>query len=74
MYLGKSVVVITSNLYKPNIGGVENSLYHLAHSYLKQGLQPIIVASDIASSECKLPEYEEAEGILVYRYAMNKNV
>ena len=74
MYLDKPVVVITSNLYKPNIGGVENSLYHLAKSYLNQGLQPIIVASDIASSESKLPEYEEVEGILVYRYAMNKSV
>lgn len=63
-------ILITSNLYKPNIGGVENSLTHLAEAYLSLGYQPIIVASDINSTTTdKLPLYQEVNGTKIYRYS-----
>ncbi|XQW85922.1 glycosyltransferase [Thalassotalea piscium] len=63
-------ILITSNLYKPNIGGVENSLTHLADAYITLGYQPIIVASDINSTTNEvLPFYEEVNGTFIYRYS-----
>ncbi|WP_022946021.1 glycosyltransferase family 4 protein [Pseudoalteromonas ruthenica] len=64
----EKIVVLTSNLYKPHIGGVENSLYFLSISYLKSGWTPIIVTSDIAPEGVKLPFYEEVSGVKIYRY------
>ena len=61
-------VLITSNMYRPNIGGIENSLYHLAQEYKALGYKTIIVTSDINSSGLQLPEFEQQEGIDIYRY------
>ena len=64
-------VLIVSNLYKPNIGGIENSLYSLAKSYLQLGYRPVICASDIHPSDVLLAEHEVEEGIEIYRYRIN---
>lgn len=40
-------VIITSNLYLPNIGGVENSLYYLAKAGLRIGDDVLVISSDI---------------------------
>ena len=72
MKCNKPTVVITSNLFKPSIGGVENSLHHLALAYIDLGFQPIIVVSDLSISDDVLPEYELSEGVQIYRYSMTK--
>lgn len=69
-----NVVVITSNLYRPHIGGVENSLYHLAESYKVKGFKPVIVTSDIPLDKGYLKSHEVQNGIEIYRYSMSKRV
>ncbi|EGR2509389.1 glycosyltransferase [Vibrio cholerae] len=58
-------MIITSNLYKPNVGGVENSLYYLA----KSSPEVIIVSSDIGYCE----KYKDEEDINVIRYEVSKS-
>lgn len=67
-----NVIVITSNLYRPHIGGVENSLFHLAESYKLKGFKPVIVTSDIPLKSNSLPEHEIQNGVEIYRYSMSK--
>ena len=50
-------VLLASNLYRPNIGGIENSLYHLSLSYQEMGYEVIIFASDISPSNVFFPQY-----------------
>ena len=38
-------VLLTSTLYYPNVGGVENSLFHLAQAYRQRGYIPWILTS-----------------------------
>ena len=61
-------ILITSNLYKPNIGGIENSLFHLSEEYVKQGFKVIIAVSDINSDGLQLPLFEEVNGVIILRY------
>jgi glycosyltransferase involved in cell wall biosynthesis len=61
-------VLITSNLYLPNIGGIENSIYYLAKEGVESGDLITIVTSNIISkdsgedgrnlSECQIIKYE----------------
>ena len=71
MKCSKPTVIITSNLFKPSIGGVENSLHHLSIAYIELGYQPIIVVSDLSTNDDVLPAYELSEGIHIYRYSMS---
>ena len=71
MKCNKPTVIITSNLFKPSIGGVENSLHHLALAYIDLGFQPIIVVSDLSINDDVLPKYELSEGVHIYRYSMS---
>ncbi|WP_024611165.1 glycosyltransferase family 4 protein [Pseudoalteromonas sp. TB64] len=68
----KPCVLLTSNQYKPNIGGIENSIYHLGQEYKKLGYDVVIVVSDLNSVNASLPEYELEEGIIIYRYKAEK--
>lgn len=61
-------VLITSNMYRPSVGGIENSLYHLAHEYKILGYKVIIVTSDINDLGMTLPTYEVEEGVEIFRY------
>lgn len=62
-------VVITSNAYFPNVGGIENSLRYLAKSYVEQGYRVHVVVSDVNTvSEHLLPVCEELENVRIYRY------
>jgi len=61
-------ILITSNAYLPNIGGVENSLKYLAESYLHLGYKVIVVVSDVASHGANLPAQEKLNGVSIYRY------
>ncbi|WP_261591887.1 glycosyltransferase family 4 protein [Pseudoalteromonas holothuriae] len=68
-YKDKKSIILTGNAYYPNIGGVENSLRHLAKSYLESGYHvDILVGNTNTVSEYVLPEYEVIEGISVYRF------
>ncbi len=55
-------------MYRPSIGGIENSLYHLAKEYKALGYSPVIVTSDINDVGLTLPEYEVEEEIEILRY------
>jgi len=62
-------IVITSNAFYPNIGGIENSLRYLARSYSLQGYAVSVVVSDVNSvSSDVLPAYEMLDGIDILRY------
>lgn len=69
----KPCVLLTSNQYKPNIGGIENSLYHLAQEYLLLGYEVVIVASDLNPENKELPEVEIEEGVTIYRYCFGRS-
>ncbi|QIZ60559.1 glycosyltransferase [Acinetobacter indicus] len=68
--MSKKTVLITSNLYRPNIGGIENSLFFIAQEYIKNNYHVDIVVTDINNtSNEKLPYYElEKSGVNIYRY------
>lgn len=62
-------VIITSNLYLPNIGGIENSLKSLAVEGSKLGDDVKIIASNIVDAENKTPpKFERADGFEIHRY------
>lgn len=63
-------IMISSNLYRPNIGGAENSMYNLAIEYSNLGYEVDIVSSDMNNvSNDKLPEKEVVHpNVTVYRY------
>ncbi|QFU23438.1 glycosyltransferase family 4 protein [Shewanella eurypsychrophilus] len=63
-------VLITSNAYFPNIGGIENSLRYLALSYVSQGYHVDVVVSDVNSvTACSLAKYESLDGVHIHRYS-----
>ena len=72
MDLKENNIVITSNLFRPHFGGVENSLYHLSKAYLEMGYRPIIVVSNLPVNDEELFRVESLDGIKVFRYEMNK--
>lgn len=66
-------VLLTSNLYLPNIGGIENSLYYLAVAGVKQRDEVTIIASNVVSGSDPLTIVEEEiEGFRVKRYRMTR--
>lgn len=69
----KPCVLLTSNQYKPNIGGIENSLYHLAQEYKSIGCEVIIVASDLNPKSQPLPDRAIEDDVIVYRYKAEQN-
>lgn len=63
-------VTLTSNLFFPHIGGVENSLFYLAKAYKEMGSNPIILTSDIPrAGEPRLPLDDNFYEIPIRRYA-----
>ncbi|XPF96127.1 glycosyltransferase family 4 protein [Colwellia sp. RE-S-Sl-9] len=64
----KETIVITSNAYFPNIGGVENSLKYLAESYINLGYNVIIAISDVSNKNHILPHKEIIDNVTIYRY------
>lgn len=68
--MSKKTVLITSNLYKPNIGGIENSLSFIAQEYKKNNFHVDIVSTDINNMDSKkLPLFEvDDNNINIYRY------
>ena len=66
----KRKVLLVSTLYRPNIGGIENSLYHLALEYESLGYQIDIVSSDRNNQSLEiLKSFEKVNNnISLYRY------
>jgi glycosyltransferase involved in cell wall biosynthesis len=56
-------MIIFSANYLPNLGGVERYTYNLSKKMIERGYQVTVVTSNTD----KLPEYEEIEGIGIYR-------
>lgn len=62
-------VLLTNAYYKPNIGGIENSLYHIGTLLNRMGHVPVILASDIEHlKKQRLDSHEIIDDLLVYRY------
>jgi glycosyltransferase involved in cell wall biosynthesis len=64
-------LILTSNAYFPSIGGIENSLRHLAQEALALGYEPIMVVGDIGvKPPLKKVQEECVDGIKVIRYPL----
>lgn len=65
----KTSVILTSNLFSPHIGGVENSLLYLAKAYQEMGYAPRILTSNIPrAGQPPLAVSEVVNGVPVERY------
>jgi len=64
-------LILTSNAYYPSIGGIENSLRHLAQEAVAADMQPVIVVGDIGVEPKLLKtQTETIDGVQVIRYPM----
>lgn len=63
----KSVLLLASS-YLPNIGGVENSIRHLAEEYQTKGYHVDIVSSVSHVSSEDVAGYDNAQAFNIYRY------
>ena len=63
-------VLLSSTLYFPNIGGVENSIYHLGREYRKRGMRPVLLVSTggDANATARWFEVRRIHGLPVLRY------
>lgn len=70
LYPGLSMQVILSNMtYRPHVGGIENSLYHIAKVLQRSKIIVHIVCSDKGIDPLvRLPRYEYVDGIHIHRY------
>ncbi|MGI2104690.1 glycosyltransferase family 4 protein [Shewanella frigidimarina] len=67
-------ILLLSNAYFPSIGGIENSLRHLAQEAVKQKHKVKIIVSDIAIEENSPTRfYDVVDGIEVERYPLRPN-
>lgn len=57
-------VLITSSLYRPNIGGVETTVDRLSHYYKEEGKRVSVLTKRFPRN---LSEYEVIDGVTVYR-------
>ncbi|EOX4920115.1 glycosyltransferase family 4 protein [Vibrio alginolyticus] len=64
-------ILLLSNAYYPSIGGIENSLRHLAEEAKKSGDTPTIIVSDIAIAQGSSNQFfDTIEGVEVKRYPL----
>ena len=64
-------VLLISNAYYPSIGGIENSLRHLAEEALDVGDEVKIIVSDICLPDGWVNRHKEmVDGVLVERYSL----
>ena len=60
-------VALFASAFHPHVGGVEELVRQLAHAFRRKGCGAIVVTN---RWPLELPEFEEWEGISVYRFAM----
>ena len=64
-----TLFILSSQYYKPHIGGIENSLFYLAEAAIEQGHKAIIFVSNKGNdSHIKLPSFELEDNIKIVRY------
>lgn len=71
MHKGNKVrkVILTSNLFLPNVGGIENSILSLGKIGLKEGDDIKVITSDIVENGSNVKiAHEKINGIDVFRY------
>lgn len=61
------VVALFASAFHPHIGGVEELVRQLAHAYRAKGIGVVVITNRWPQD---LPEFEEFEGIPVYRFSM----
>lgn len=61
-------VILINNAYWPSIGGVENSIRHLAHEAKSRDDDVCIVASDIGLTSTQDPGVHDPSDVDLYRY------
>ena len=62
-------ILITSYYYKPRLGGIENSIFHLSRIFKDSGHDVRILVSDAGDSKAgRLSEKEEVDNVIVYRF------
>ena len=61
------IIALFASAFHPHVGGVEEHVRQLAHACHRKGHQAIVVTNRWPP---ELPEFEEHEGIPVYRFAM----
>ncbi len=63
-------ILLTNSVYRPCIGGIENSLHYIATSYQRLGVEAHVVCSDqTPTGQGRLPASEVIDGVDVCRYA-----
>ena len=66
-------IFFLNNLYKPNIGGIENSLFNLTKNINKPDVVPVIITSTIntfSNEELKLNE--KLKNVIIFRYEKSR--
>ena len=62
-------ILLTGLSYKPHLGGIENSFFHIAKVYKELGHKVIILVGDkTLSGKGRLPEKEIIDDVNVYRF------
>ena len=62
-------ILLTASRYHPWIGGIENSLRHLATTLHEMGNHAVVVCGDATPSGVgRLPARDHVDGIDVHRY------
>ena len=62
-------LLLLNNAYWPSVGGIENSIRHLAQEAVKRGWKVIVVVSDLGLDEkATNNRYEVQGGVEIYRY------
>ena len=66
-------IFFLNNLYKPNIGGIENSLFNLTKNINKPDVVPVIITSTINHfSNEKLKLNEKLKNVVIFRYEKSR--
>ena len=66
-------IFFLNNLYKPNIGGIENSLFNLTKNINKPDVVPVIITSTINHfSNEKLKLNEKLKNVIIFRYEKSR--
>lgn len=61
--MNKNRICIFSAQYLPHMGGVERYTFNLSKKLIENGNEVVVVTSNVQN----LPEYEEMDGVLIYR-------
>lgn len=67
--MSRNTIILTSNAYLPNIGGIENSLMQLSKAYHEMGFRVVIIVSNVNTvNKQTLPLCETTEYATIWRY------